>query len=199
VSKESGLLPTAVVKNIDEFESGKTAVELRRVLSGDTLAEWGRKIIQLHVSGLTGQQITNELDISKSTVSKVIRSKAGKEEAKRLRKHGETWATQNSERVQELVDLSLSLYRRVLQGRDEDGNQINISLRDKLRVADIVTLELSDLKHQAQAQAQSRLSGDVLKDIRNLGVELMKTMGFNKPTIIDAEIVTDGESRQSIN
>ena len=149
------------------------------------------EVARLYACGLTINQIAERVGKSPQTVRNALKTDAAREKIDYIDQCRDGYALRVQKRICDLTEKSLGVYESVLSGVDADGNELKVSLRDKLRVADTVVLELSGF--QASKKTELKSSGLVviseIEEFRRRADEESKRRGHD---VIDVEPEEDG-------
>lgn len=149
---------------------------------------WQRhhEIVNLAAQGFKQVEIAEILNIHPQTVSNTLNSSLGEEKLEVLRTERDEDVRKTVEKVRVLKDKALKIYHTILDGVDENGNSVDISMRDRKDVADTVLLELSGLRVPTKIQSSNiTMTATELEELKQRGIQTMRESGL----IIDAEVV----------
>ena len=149
---------------------------------------WQRhhEIVNLAAQGFKQVEIAEILNIHPQTVSNTLNSSLGEEKLEVLRTERDEDVRKTVEKVRVLKDKALKIYHTILDGVDENGNSVDISMRDRKDVADTVLLELSGLRVPTKIQSSNiTMTAIELEELKQRGIQTMRESGL----IIDAEVV----------
>jgi DNA-binding CsgD family transcriptional regulator len=149
---------------------------------------WQRhhEIVNLAAQGFKQVEIAEILNIHPQTVSNTLNSTLGEEKLEVLRTERDEDVRKTVEKVRVLKDKALKIYHTILDGVDENGNSVDISMRDRKDVADTVLLELSGLRVPTKIQSSNiTMTATELEELKQRGIQTMRESGL----IIDAEVV----------
>lgn len=139
---------------------------------------WQRhhEIVNLAAKGFKQTDIAEILNISPQTVSNTLNSKLGKEKLSEIRQDRDEEARKTVEKIRVLTNKALSVYNSVLD--DESGE---CGLKDKMKAADTVLLELSGLRVPTRIQSQSvhtMLTAAEVAELKQRGISAMREAGM---------------------
>jgi predicted transcriptional regulator len=148
---------------------------------------WQRshEIINLAAKGYKGTEIAEILNITPQTVSNTLNSELGQHKLSEIRQERDGELKKTVEKVRVLTDKALQVYHEIFD--DESGE---CTLKDKMKAADTVLLELSGLRVPTRIQSQSVhtvLTPEELEEFKQRGIKAAKESGL----VIDAEPVEE--------
>ena len=156
------------------------------------------EIVRLYASGLKVKQVAERLGISKETVRNALESDAGRQKIDEIDRFRDGYALRVQKKICDLTEKSLQKFEYVLDGVDENGNEVRVS-RDQLHVAGEVLEKYSGFKAATKIQAQHNhnITENDLEDSRKRWNEERKRRGYGD--IIDVEPEKEGnESHDGI-
>ena len=131
------------------------------------------EIIRLHLTGLNNRQIAKELKTAASTVSICLNSEPAKRQIAEFNNTRLDTVKDFRARLDELTNLSLSLFEKILGGDDD----LNISDSERLDVARHILVEFSGLRVPFKVQSQSVvMTAGRLEEIKRRGAKLLAEM-----------------------
>lgn len=151
---------------------------------------WQRhhEIVNLAAQGFKQVEIAEILNIHPQTVSNTLNSTLGEEKLEAVRNERDEDVRKTVEKVRVLKDKALKIYHSILDGVDENGNSVDISMRDRKDVADTVLLELSGLRVPTKIQSSTvTMTATELDELKRRGLQTMRESGL----VIDAEVVDE--------
>lgn len=157
----------------------------RKVYQIKQLWQRSHEIINLSAQGWKNNDIADILGITPETVSATLNSDLGEIKLSEIRMERDEEAKKNVEKIRVLTNKALSVYHSVFD--DESGN---VSIKDKMKVADTVLLELSGLRAPTKIQTQSVstvLTAEEIKEFRDRGRDTAKSVG------IEINPITEGK------
>jgi predicted transcriptional regulator len=154
----------------------------------DIKAFWQRhhEICNLAAQGFKQTEIAYILGIHPQTVSNTLNSTLGEEKLSIIRKERDEDAKLMIERIRVLRDKALKVYQELFDQHDESGNSVDCSMTQRLHAADVVTLEIAQMKAPTRIQATSThtiLTGQDLLAIKERAIKEAKNCGL----VIEAE------------
>ena len=151
------------------------------------------EVVRLHLLGMSGQEIAEKLGVGRATVYNALNSEGGVKKIEEIQELRDRYSVRVQKKICELTEKSLSVYEGVLNGVDEAGNEVKVGLREKLRVADAVLLELSGFVAAKKVQTQSTLvTAGVIEELRRRSDEEMVRRGYEVIDIESREVEVDG-------
>jgi predicted transcriptional regulator len=149
----------------------------------DIKSFWQRhhEICNLAAQGFKQTEIAYILGIHPQTVSNTLNSTLGEEKLSIIRKERDEDAKLMVERIRVLRDKALKVYQKLFDGVDEEGTPVDSTISQQLHAADVVTLELAQLKAPTKIQATSThtvLTGQELLAIKERAIKEAKNCGL---------------------
>jgi predicted transcriptional regulator len=158
-------------------------VDRRRVESGDRKTYeakqfWQRhhEMVNLAAKGYKQVAIAEILNVDPQTVSNTLNSRMGMEKISEIRLERDEEAKKISEKIRVLTNKALAVYHEIFD--DESGE---CGLKDKMKVADTVVLELSGLRVPTRIQSHSvhaTLTLDEIAEFKKRGIAAAKEAGL---------------------
>lgn len=162
----------------DYREADQRRVDPEERKTYDIKALWRvhHRIIELDAQGYKGTEIARILGIHPQTVSNTLNSRLGKEKISEIQRERDEELRAVRATIDELTQKALQVYHEAFN--DENGQ---LSLKDKVKVADTVMLELSG--HRVPTKVQSShvttmLSPDQIEEFKRRGIEAAKQSGL---------------------
>jgi len=139
---------------------------------------WQRhhEIVNLAAKGFKQTEIAEILNIHPQTVSNTLNSHLGEYKLSEIRQERDEETKKVVEKVRVLTDKALATYHEIFD--DESGE---IGLRDKMKVADTVLLELSGLRVPTKIYSQATslsLTAEELTEFKRRGILAAKEAGM---------------------
>lgn len=139
---------------------------------------WQRhhEIVNLASQGFKQVEIAEILNIHPQTVSNTLNSQLGAEKLDVIRQDRDNEARIRAEKVKALTNKALEVYHEIFD--DESGE---CTLKDKMKVADTVLLELSGMRVPTRIQSSSThtiLSHEELEAFKQRGIAAAKESGL---------------------
>ena len=139
---------------------------------------WARhhEMTDLSNLGFTNVEIADILHVHPQTVSNTLNSTLGKEVVAIKREERDGEARKRREQIRVLTEKALGVYHDAF---DNDDGQL--SLQDKVKVADTVILEMSGLRvaqKTMNASVTTVLTSDELKEIKERGLATARESGL---------------------
>lgn len=158
---------------------------------------WQRhhEICNLAAQGYKQVEIAYILGITPQTVSNTLNSTLGEEKLSVIREERDKDAKLTVERIRILRDKALKVYQELFDGVDEHGNTVDATMSQRIHAADVVTLELAQMKAPTKIQATSThtvLTGEELLAIKQRAIDEGKKCGMIVETT--AEEVSDEQA-----
>ena len=151
------------------------------------------EVVRLHLLGMSGQEIADKLGVGRATVYNALNSEGGVKKIEEIQELRDRYSVRVQKKICELTEKSLGVYEGVLNGVDEAGNEVKVGLREKLRVADTVLLELSGFVAAKKVQTQSTLvTAGVIEELRRRSDEEMLRRGYEVIDIESKEVGVEG-------
>lgn len=152
---------------------------------------WQRhhEIVNLSAQGYSNADIAYILGIAPVTVSNTLNSTLGMEKLADIREERDRDAKLTVARIKTLRDRALTIFQRVLEGEDESGNPIPVTIKDQLHAADVVTLELSGMRAPTVVKSHSistTLTSEELSQFRERALNEAKLCGIIDVTAEDS-------------
>lgn len=144
---------------------------------------WQRnhEIVNLAARGYKQVEIAEILNITPQTVSNTLNSELGQHKLSEIRLERDEEAKKVSEKIRVLTNKALSVYHEIFD--DVSGE---CGLKDKVKVADTVLLELSGLRAPTRIQSQhisTTLTAEELEEFKRRGIAAARESGM----IVDVE------------
>lgn len=139
---------------------------------------WQRhhEIVNLAAQGLKQTDIAELLGINPQTVSNTLNSELGQRKLSELRGDRDLDAKLNVEKIKGLVSKAIDTYHEAF-----DDNSGQMTLKDKVKVAETVLNDLSGLKAPTKIQSESTsliLSKIELQEFKKRGIEAARESGL---------------------
>ena len=183
----------------EDKPSGKKFYQYERKGRERKLTPIAEEAVRLYLANQPQTKIAKRLKVGVITVNKWINSKAGQKRIADFNQLRTDFLNGTRERIQDLTNLSMSILSQILNGRDQDGNELFVSIQDKGKLALEFMKEFSGLRAPTQIQTHSVvMTADRLEEIKRRGARLLAEM--NMPSqIIDVDVEHEESTPVSIN
>lgn len=148
----------------------------RKVYDIKRLWQRHHEIVNLDARGFKQTEIAEILNISPGTVSHTLNSQLGRKKSSEVRYSRDEEVKKVSEKIRVLTNKALKVYHEVFD--DESGE---CGLKDKMKAADVVLLELSGLRAPTRIQAHhvtTTLTSDELEEFKRRGIAAAREAGM---------------------
>ena len=155
--------------------------EERKAYDVKMLWQRSHEIVNLAARGFKQTEIAEILNITPQTVSNTLNSTLGQRKLSEIRLERDEEAKKIVEKVRVLTNKALAIYHQIF-----DDNSGECGLREKVKVADTVLLELSGLRVPTRIQSHSIstvLTAEEIEDFKKRGIQAARESGL----IIDVE------------
>jgi len=160
--------------------------DLRRVAREDKktydikqLWQVHHEIINLRAQGYKEHEIAEVLNITPQTVSNTLNSTIGEEKLSVIRQERDEDAKKTVEKIRILTNKAIKTYHEIFDGRNSDGDPIDVSIKDKLHCADVVMLELSGYKVPTRIQqTTTTMTAIELEEFKQRGLKTARESGL---------------------
>jgi len=144
---------------------------------------WQRshEIVNLSARGYKNVDIAQILNISPVTVSNTLNGKLGQHKLSEIRQERDEETKKTVEKIRVLTDKALNVYHETF-----DNESGNATLKDRIAVANTITLELSGLRVPTKVQSHSihtALTKDEIEGFKKRGMSAADSAGI----VIDVE------------
>lgn len=150
--------------------------EERKTYEVKQLWQRSHEIINLAARGYKQVEIAEILNITPQTVSNTLNSELGQHKLSDIRLERDEEAKKISEKIRVLTNKALKVYHEIFD--DESGE---CGLKDKVKVADTVLLELSGLRAPTRIQSQhisTTLTPEELEEFKERGIRAAREAGM---------------------
>jgi predicted transcriptional regulator len=174
-----------------DIDERRVSREERKTYDIKQLWQRHHEIVNLAARGFKQTEIAEILNIDPQTVSNTLNSQLGQEKLSDIRLERDAEAKKISEKIRILTNKALQTYHEIFD--DESGE---CGLKDKMKVADTVLLELSGLRVPTRVQAHhitTTLTQEELEEFKERGIKAAKEAGM----IVEVEPEKLEESNQS--
>ena len=171
-------------------EEDRRRVPLEERKTYDIQGLWQRhhEIVNLASRGFKQTEIAEILNINPQTVSNTLNSQLGKEKLSEIRLERDDEAKKIHEKVRILTNKAIETYHQAF-----DDTSGEMGLKDKLKVADTVLVELSGLRAPTRIQTHSIstvLTIEEIEALKKRGIAAARESGLIidvEPEIVDTE------------
>jgi predicted transcriptional regulator len=137
------------------------------------------EILNLRAQGYKENDIASILNITPQTVSNICNSTLGEEKLSIIRKERDEDAKITVEKIRVLKDKAIKVYHEIFDQKDDQGNPLNVSIKDRLHCADVVMLELSGYKVPTRIQqTTTSMTAAELLEFKQRGLQTAKDSGL---------------------
>ncbi len=164
----------------------------RKTYEAKQLWQRHHEIVNLSVRGFKNVEIAEILGIDPQTVSNVLNSQLGMEKTSEIRLERDDETKVIVERVRKLTEKAVQVYEDAF-----NNNNGELSLKDKIKVADTVMLELSGMRVPTKIQSQSihtTLTRDEIEEFKSRGIQAARASGLIVDVVPEEANGTDGKT-----
>ena len=172
-----------------ENDQRRVPQEERKAYEIKQLWQRHHEIVNLSAQGFSNVEIAHILGINPQTVSNTLNSNLGMEKLADIREARDLDARMTAARIKTLRDRAFSVYQRVLEGVDENGENLPVTVKDQLHAADVVTLEFSGMRAPTVVKSSSLstvLTAEELSQMKNRALSEAKLCGIIDVTAEDS-------------
>lgn len=159
---------------IRDIDRRRVPEEDRKTYDIKQLWQRHHEIVNLSARGFKNVEIAEILNIDPQTVSNTLASQLGQHKMSEIRLERDGEAKKITEKIRVLTNKALSVYHQIFD--DESGE---CGLKDKMKAADTVVVELSGLRVPTRIQSiNTTLTIEDLEAIKKRGMLAAKEAGL---------------------
>jgi len=168
-------------------EPDERRVEERKTPDIKALWQRNHEIVNLAARGFKGTEIAEILHIHPQTVSNTLNSELGQKKLSEIRLERDDETKKVTEKIRVITNKALNIYQEAFD------DEIELTIMDKVKVANTVMLELSGHRAPIKTQtlsAHMQLSPEELQGFKDRGI----AAGLKSGRIINVEPETNTET-----
>ena len=141
------------------------------------------QILDLHLQGLSRKSIADQVGVSLPTITNIVRSESGINFIGRKFKEAEA-------DMSVLLKPAVEVYRKVLTGKDEDGQTLNIEDKLQLKAAEsFIKTWMGKGQGVSRVEVTGKDGGAIAHEVREISAmksEILKLAGVDKEKAFEA-------------